>query len=58
MPAFQPYWGKPPNGMIGRTVETSASFETRYAPLSYPTEGREGIAMVANQRVVKKGQPS
>ena len=25
--------------MIGGTVETSASFEARYAPLSYPTEG-------------------
>ena len=23
--------------MIGGTVETSASFEARYAPLSYPT---------------------
>jgi hypothetical protein len=31
----------PPYGMIGGTVETSASFEARYAPLSYPTEGRE-----------------
>jgi hypothetical protein len=29
----------PPYGMIGRTVETSASFEARYAPLSYPTAG-------------------
>jgi len=29
----------PPYGMIGGTVETSASFEARYAPLSYPTEG-------------------
>jgi hypothetical protein len=28
----------PPYGMIGGTVETSASFEARYAPLSYPTE--------------------
>jgi hypothetical protein len=24
-------------GILGRTVETSASFEARYAPLSYPT---------------------
>jgi hypothetical protein len=31
----------PPYGMIGGTVETSASFEARYAPLSYPTEGGE-----------------
>jgi hypothetical protein len=29
----------PPYGMIGGTVEPSASFEARYAPLSYPTEG-------------------
>src|SRR5215469_2719367 len=31
----------PPYGMIGGTVETSASFEARYAPLSYPTTGKE-----------------
>ncbi len=52
-------------------METSASFEARYAPLSYPTEGGErrcchgrpkradsvGINRhgVANERVVKKG---
>jgi hypothetical protein len=29
----------PPYGMIGGMVETSASFEARYAPLSHPTEG-------------------
>jgi hypothetical protein len=29
----------PPYGMLGGTVETSASFEARYAPLSYPTAG-------------------
>jgi hypothetical protein len=29
----------PPYGMIGGTVETSASVEARYAPLSYPTAG-------------------
>ena len=29
----------PPYGMIGGTLETSASFEARYAPLSYPTAG-------------------
>src|SRR5260370_42195843 len=29
----------PPYGMIGGTVETSASFEARYAPLPYPTAG-------------------
>jgi hypothetical protein len=27
----------PPYGILGRTVETSASFEARYAPPSYPT---------------------
>ena len=27
----------PPYGMIGGTVETSASFEARYGPLSHPT---------------------
>jgi hypothetical protein len=37
MPAFQPYRGKPPYGMIGRVEETSASFEARSAPRSYPT---------------------
>src|SRR4029077_16580497 len=29
----------PPYGMIGRIEETSASFEARSAPRSYPTEG-------------------
>ena len=29
-------------GMIGGTVETSASFEARYAPLSYPTGKQQG----------------
>ncbi len=29
----------PPYGMIGGMGETSASFEARYAPLSYPTAG-------------------
>ena len=41
MPAFQPYWGKPAVRNDRGTVETSASFEARYAPLSYPTEGGE-----------------
>ncbi len=31
----------PPYGMIGGMVETSASFEARYAPLSHPTAGGE-----------------
>jgi hypothetical protein len=29
--------------MIGGAVETSASFEARYAPLSYPTGKQHGI---------------
>src|ERR1700732_2130948 len=37
MPAFQPYWGKPAVRNDRGTVETSASFEARYAPRSYPT---------------------
>jgi hypothetical protein len=36
-PAFQPYWGKPAVRMIGGIEETSASFEARSAPRSYPT---------------------
>ena len=32
----------PPYGMIGGLVETSASFEARYAPLSHPTAGVPG----------------
>jgi hypothetical protein len=28
-----------PYGMIGEVVETSASFEARYAPPPYPTTG-------------------
>src|ERR1700676_5631551 len=27
----------PPYGILGRAMETSASFEARYAPLPYPT---------------------
>jgi hypothetical protein len=42
-PAFQPYWGKPAVRKIRGTVETSASFEARYAPLSYPTGKQPGI---------------
>jgi len=38
----------PPYGMIGGTVETSASFEARYAPLSYPTEGGARRAAMAD----------
>ena len=31
--------GNPPYGILGGTMETSASFEARSAPLSYPTIG-------------------
>jgi hypothetical protein len=37
MPAFQPYRGKPAVRMIGGIEETSASYEARSAPRSYPT---------------------
>jgi hypothetical protein len=47
MPPFQPYWGKPTVRNDRGTVETSASSEARYAPLSYPTEGESvGAVMV------------
>jgi hypothetical protein len=36
----------PPYGMIGGMVETSASFEARYAPLSHPTAG--GVRQLAS----------
>ena len=36
-PALKPYWGKPAVRILGRAMETSASFEARYAPLLYPT---------------------
>jgi hypothetical protein len=60
MPAFQPYWGKPPYGMIGGTVETSASYEARYAPLSYPTAGgalgnRRPYRDTGNPRLIRLG---
>src|SRR4051795_11891385 len=36
-PAFQPYWGKPAVRNERGIEETSASFEARSAPRSYPT---------------------
>jgi hypothetical protein len=36
-PALKPYRGKPVRNFRG-AMETSASFEARYAPLSYPTK--------------------
>src|SRR4051795_5821828 len=38
-PAFQPYWGKPAVRNERGIEETSASFEARSAPRSYPTAG-------------------
>jgi hypothetical protein len=36
-PALKPYRGKPPYGILGEVMETSASFEARSALLPYPT---------------------
>jgi len=41
----------PPYGMIGGTVETSASFEARYAPLSYPTGGDQRWSFLPQQLI-------
>ena len=38
-PAFQPYRGNLPYGIIGRVEETSASYEARSAPRLYRTAG-------------------
>jgi hypothetical protein len=38
-PALEPYRENPPYGILGGTMETSASFEARLAPSSYPTPG-------------------
>jgi hypothetical protein len=38
-PALKPYRGKPAVRILGGTMETSASFEARSAPSSYPTRG-------------------
>ena len=45
----------PPYGMIGGTVETSASFEARYAPLSYPTEGGDVSGATVDLNVHEAG---
>src|SRR5215510_1559841 len=37
-PALKPYRGKPAVRILGGTMETSASFEARSAPSSYPTQ--------------------
>jgi hypothetical protein len=44
-PAFQPYWGKPAVRLIGGIEETSASFEARSAPRSYPTNMRRFVLL-------------
>src|SRR6266851_10028991 len=36
-PALKPYWENPQYGILGRAMETSASCESRHAPLLYPT---------------------
>jgi len=42
-PALEPYWGKPAVRNLRGTMETSASFEARSAPSSYPTSGQSSI---------------
>ena len=46
--ALEPYWENPPYGILGGAMETSASFEVRSAPSSYPTAllapGRAGAS--------------
>ena len=43
-PALEPYRENPPYGILGGTMETSASFEARSAPSSYPThDSRERV---------------
>ena len=46
-PTFQPYWGKPAVRNDRGIEETSASFEVRSAPRSYPTpiSGRAHFAV-------------
>src|SRR5271165_5018751 len=39
-PALKPYWGKPAVRNFRGTMETSASYEARSAPLFYPLEAR------------------
>jgi len=43
----------PPYGILGGTVETSASFEARYAPPSYPTRA---IALPDNRHEAENGK--
>src|SRR5213079_3009314 len=50
--ALKPYRGKPPYGILGRAMETSASFEARSAPSPYPTEHRVGDRRVV--RLIQK----
>jgi hypothetical protein len=40
---LDPYWEDPPYGIVGRTMETSASFEVRSAPSSYPTHSLRSL---------------
>jgi hypothetical protein len=52
MPAFNRTGENPPYGMIGGTVETSASFEARSAPLSYPSAGGRPAMVVRTATVI------
>jgi hypothetical protein len=58
MPAFQPYWGKPAVRNDRGAVETSASFEARYAPLSYPTAGGDQRWSSLPQHAVESAMPA
>ena len=51
-PAFQPYWGKPAVRNDRGIDETSASFEARSAPRSYPTELMRELPFALQPRVM------
>jgi len=48
MLALKPYWENPPYGILGRTMETSASFEARSAPSFYPAASAEYLGRSLN----------
>jgi hypothetical protein len=54
-PALKPYRGNPPYGILGGTMETSASFEARSAPSSYPTQDSAARLTDGTLRPVNKG---
>src|ERR1700746_2889715 len=54
-PAFQPYRGKPAVRNDRGIEETSASFEARSAPRSYPTRELSSPRAAASGRVIHPG---